>query len=77
MPPTLHHLQTDPSAEQRGIGWVVPESARRQVKPVDERGTLVEHIDNSKIGLSIGEPAGAAVGPVTEIEVDRRPGGTR
>src|SRR5256885_14192086 len=43
-------------------------------KLVDEWRALVESVDNSKIGLRIGEPAGAAVEPVADIEVDRRPG---
>src|SRR2546421_5382765 len=72
-PPALHDLQADPSAQQRGISRVVPESARRQVKPVDEGRALVENIDNSKIGLGIGEPARAAGGPVADINIDRRP----
>src|SRR5256885_11626132 len=40
-------------------------------KLVDEWRALVESVDNSKIGLRIGEPAGAAVEPVADIEVDR------
>jgi hypothetical protein len=38
LPPTFHNLQADLSAQQTGIGWVIPQGARRQVKLVDERG---------------------------------------
>jgi len=56
-PPALHKLQTDASTQQSGIGRVVPESARSQVKLVDEWRALVEDIDNPEIGLRIGERA--------------------
>src|SRR6266436_7006745 len=44
LPPALHNLQADLSAQQTGIGRVVPQGARRQVKPVDEGGALVESV---------------------------------
>jgi Protein of unknown function (DUF3363) len=37
LPPTLHNLQADLSAQQTGIGPVVPQGARRQVKLVRRR----------------------------------------
>ena len=73
LPPTLHNLQADLSAKQTGIGRVVPESARSQVKLVDEGGALVESVVDPEIELRIGEPARAAFDPVADIDIDRRP----
>src|SRR5579863_4527423 len=73
LPPTFHNLQADLSAQQTGIGRVVPESARSQVELVDEGGALVESVVDPEIELCMGEPARAAVHPVADIHVDRRP----
>jgi len=73
LPPALYNLQADLSAKQTGIGRVVPQGARRQVKPVDEGGALVESVVYPEIELCIGEPARPAVDPVADIDVDRRP----
>src|SRR6266403_2659189 len=74
LPPSLHNLQADLSAKQTGIGRVVPQGARRQVKLVDEGGALVESVVYPEIELRIGEPARVAGGPVTDIDIDSRPG---
>ena len=73
LPPTFHNLQADLSAQQTGIGRVVPESARSQVELVDEGGALVESVVDPEIELRIGEPARAAIDPVADIDIDRRP----
>ena len=44
LPPTLHNLQADLAAQQTGIGRVVPQGARRQVKLVDQGRALVESV---------------------------------
>lgn len=69
----LHNLQADLSPKRTGIGRVVPQDARRQVKLVDEVGALVEGVVDPDMELSIGEPARAAVDPVTDIDIDSRP----
>src|SRR5262245_37263989 len=79
VPPTLHSLQADLSAQQTCIGRVVPQgarihAARRQLELVDEGGALVGCVVYPEIELRIGEPARAAVDPEAEIDVERRPG---
>jgi len=57
LPPTFHNLQADLSPKQTGIGRVVPQGARRQVKLVDEGRALVESVVDPEIELRVGEPA--------------------
>src|SRR6185295_17241265 len=59
LPPTLHNLQADLSAQQTGIGRVVAHRARRQVKLVDEGRALIQSVVYPEIGLCIGKPARA------------------
>ena len=62
------------SAQQTGVGGVVPQGGRRQVKLVDDGRALVESVVDPEIELRIGERARAAVDPVADIDVDRRLG---
>ena len=72
--PLLYNVQADLPAQQTGIGPVVTQCARRQVKLVDEGRALVEGVVDPEIESRIGEPARAAVDPVTDVDVDSRPG---
>src|SRR2546421_11831151 len=67
LPPALHNLQADLSAKQTGIGRVVPQGARRQVKPVDEGGALVESVVYPEIELRVCVPAGVEFPPTAAV----------
>ena len=72
--PSLHDLQADLSANQRGIRSVVAKKTAQRIELVDERRGLIEEVVHAEVPLRAGKPTLTNLGAVPDVEIDSRPG---